>query len=119
MRPPGFSAGRDSHEAFLAKVLDHCNCEVCDRHLTRADVVSVRRSESMWLISVVCSSCQARGLIFVLIKDGSALLGSPEPEAPEPRDAGREGVSLDDCQQFHEFLRTFDGGFTELFREGD
>ena len=107
-------SGRDGHEAFLAKILDHCTCEVCSRPLTRSDVVAVRRSEAMWLINVVCSSCQSRGLIFVLIKDAAAVRGGVDLESGAP--PADDTVTPEDCRALHDFLRAFDGDCLDLIR---
>jgi hypothetical protein len=106
--------GKDSHEAFLGKILDHCTCEVCSKPLTRADVVSVRRSDAMWLINIICSSCQARGLIFVLIKDAASVHDEADGEpVAEPLEGA---VTSDDCTALHEVLRTFDGDCQDLIQ---
>ena len=106
--------GRDSQEAFLAKILDHCTCEVCSKPLARADVVAVRRSDSMWLINIVCTACEARGLVFVLIRDAASMLDGEEIAAGAPET--HEAVTLDDCRALHEFFRTFDGDCLDLIR---
>ncbi len=114
------------------KVIDRMRrCGICHHEFVPDDIKVVSRRPAVWTMVVECDECHARSFVAAMLQDGdptearealqhlseepgfemgaAAALHHPVIDSAPPIDS-------DDVLDMHEFLRNFDGDFTELFR---
>jgi hypothetical protein len=102
-------------------------CSICHRSFEPDDVHVLSRKPDVWMMVVHCVDCHARNFVAALIGDGDTAAARMalrrlsaehsdniieiDPEAEAPGDP----VSVDEVVEMHEFLKSFDGDFKDLF----
>ena len=93
-------------------------CGVCGKKYELADIKILDHEDSLWFLSVSCSSCGTRGLIAAVVRDGDvAEVIDDLTEAERDVFAKNEAIAVDDVLDMHTFLDGFEGDFKSLFPE--
>lgn len=101
-------------EKTVKKLLSSMQCGGCGQHCEPTDVDILGHQEDVWIISVYCPSCNSRGLVTVVIKEGEESEAASELTEVE-KSGFSTPVSADDVIDMHIFLKDFDGDFSSLF----
>lgn len=112
-----FPAGQ---EQKLKQLISGYRCHVCRRCFERDHVRLAARHEQLWIVSVRCSLCRNQQVFWIALKDnqGEAILHDVSDPKPDSRDEELDSmppVTSDDVLEMHEFLRSFNGDFRQLF----
>jgi hypothetical protein len=99
----------------VVSVLEQCSN--CKHQYSLEDARVIERQGELWVLSVRCSHCDAQAYVAAVV-DGeeTEIDGISEPVETDSDGAAEESVSVDDVLDLHEFLETFDGDFSALFR---
>jgi hypothetical protein len=109
-----FPAGQ---ERLLRQIVSQYRCQKCRRSFEREHVRIAARQDQLWIVSVRCSRCRTQQTFYVQLKDREQ--GFTElrdlTEAEEEHFAEMQPVTGDDVLDMHEFLKSFNGDFKNLF----
>jgi hypothetical protein len=103
-------------ERLLKELVSTFRCPVCRRTFEGEHVRVAARHEDLWVVSVRCRLCRNQQVFWVAVKDlraESILRDVSEDE--EEQFAAMSPVTGDDVLDMHQFLRTFNGNFQDLF----
>ncbi len=104
-------------EKLIKKLMTSIKCGSCGDYYTPDEVEVLGHSGDMWFLKALCSACHTQCLVAAIIKETQA----PEvvidlTEAELAKFATKDKVSTDDLLRVHNFLKDFDGNFSDLFR---
>jgi hypothetical protein len=106
---------RADQERLVKDLVGTFRCPVCRRGFQDEHVRVAARHEQLWIVSVRCRTCRNQQVFWIALKE-SETLGSDEIEEIDLEYLA-EGtpVCADDVLDMHEFLKSFNGDFAELF----
>ncbi len=104
---------------FIKHLIASIRCSVCHHLYEPDDIYVIDHRDDLWVMAVVCTQCQTRGLIFAIIREISKdeFLTELTPEEWE-RFQEMPDIETDDVLDVHKFLRDFSGDLEDLLREG-
>ena len=106
-------------ESLIKKVIASMECKVC-RQFYNADNIDVIGHEGeLWFLRVSCSACRVQHLIAAVIKEDKApvvITDLTEVELDKFRNVGV--LTADEMLDIHNFLKDFEGDFSQLFNQG-
>jgi hypothetical protein len=103
-------------ENVIKRVMTSMKCGVCGQRYESANVSVLGRQEDLWFLKVFCSACHTQYLVAAVIKKGRApevITDLTRVEVNKFKSAG--GLTADEVLDMHNFLKTFDGDFSQLF----
>ena len=108
-----FPAGQ---EQKLKQLISSYRCHVCRRCFERDHVRLAARHEQLWIVSVRCSLCRNQQVFWIALKDeGQESILHDDSDIEDTEFAGLPPLTSDDVLDMHEFLRSFNGDFQQLF----
>jgi len=106
-------------EGLIKKVIASMECRAC-RQFYNADNIDVIGHEGeLWFLRAFCSTCRVQHLIAVVIKEDRApvvITDLTEAELDKFRNVGV--LTADEMLDIHNFLKDFEGDFSQLFSQG-
>jgi hypothetical protein len=109
-------------------------CRVCHRHHEDDDVQVISQNPDVWMMVVECPDCHTRSFVAAVVDekqadDAKIALRHLAGEQHEIRRAKRQDtatnsadpsdpVTVEDVDEMHDFLDTFNGDFKSLFAKG-
>jgi len=76
--------------------------------------------KDLWFFSAFCSSCKTKSLVAVIVKDMKPpKLVTDLAEEELSGFAEREEVTADEVIDMHNFLKSYNGDFSDLFTCGE
>jgi len=106
-------------ENLLRKLITTIKCSLCGKRYDKGDIKVMGHKEEFWFFSAYCSNCKTRSLVTIIVKDGKPpelVTDLTEKEMRAFED--REEVTADEVIDMHNFLKSFDGDFGNLFASG-
>jgi len=105
-------------ESLIKKLLTSVKCSTCGQHYLAESIDILGHEEGLWFLSISCSSCQTQYLVAAIIEEDRA----PEvitdlSEAELDRFSNMDRLTPDDMLDMHNFLKDFDGKFSQLFSQ--
>ena len=103
-------------EIFIKRLMASMKCGVCGQHYEVDNVRVLGHHEDLWFLRAVCSACHTQCLVAAVIKEGGVpevITDLAETEPDKFRDVG--AVTADEVLDMHNFLKDFDGDFSQLF----
>ena len=103
-------------EIFIKRLMASMKCGVCGQHYEVDNVRVLGHHEDLWFLRAVCSACHTQCLVAAVIKEGEApevITDLAETELDKFRNVG--AVTADEVLDMHNFLKDFDGDFSQLF----
>jgi hypothetical protein len=91
-------------------------CSVCGQRYESGNINVLGHQEDLWFLRVSCSACHTQYLVAAVVREGRApevITDLTEAELDKFMNAGR--VTADEVIDMHNFLRNFDGDFSQLF----
>ena len=103
-------------ESLIKKLITSVKCNVCGQHYKAGDVDVLSHEEDLWFLRVSCPDCDTHYLLAAIIKESRA----PEvitdlTETELQRFGNMDSPIPDDVLDTHNFLKDFDGDFSQLF----
>jgi len=104
-------------ERLIKRLIATIKCGTCGQNYREDQVEIVEHDDDVWFLNVYCSCCQVKSLVAAVIKR------EKEPEAVDDLTGAEvarfqhiDAVSGDDMLDMRDFLKSFDGDFSSLFR---
>ena len=103
------------NEGIIKKLMSSVKCAVCGQPYEEDDIKILGHQEDLWFLRVSCSVCHTRCLAAAVIKEDRA----PEvitdlTEAEQKKFSNMARLTADEVIDMHNFLKTFDGSFSQL-----
>lgn len=105
-------------QAMLREIVARVKCALCGHHFRVNDIRVLGRRGNAWAMRVACPTCRAQALLFA-VADRRATQTLYSDLAPDEwaRFQDRPPISTDDVIAFHEYIRAYDGDFSEILDE--
>ena len=105
-------------ESLIKKLVASVKCSVCGQHYEAGNIDVLGHEEDLWFLRVSCSACNTQYLVAAIIREGRV----PEvitdlTEAELDRFRNMDKLTPDDVLDMHNFLKDFDGAFSQLFSQ--
>lgn len=105
--------GEGRYPELLKRLLSELKCPVCKASYKGGDFNLVTQQGEMWVIRVRCPRCGVEGVIFAMVSEGKTSTGELTP-AEVKKFKKMPPISADEVLETYEFLKGFQGDFTEL-----
>jgi len=105
-------------EGFIRRLMTSVKCGACGQRYGIDNINVIGHYEDLWLLSAFCPTCNAQCLVAAVVKEGKVpqlITDLTEVELDKFRNAS--GLTADDILDMHNFLKDFDGGFSQLFSQ--
>ena len=106
-------------ESFIIRLIASIKCSVCGQPYDVDNITVLGRQEDLWFLSASCPACHTRCLVAAVIREGrlpEVTTDLTKAELDRFRNMSR--VTTDDVLDMHNFLKGFDGDFSQLFSQG-
>ena len=109
-------------EDVIKGLMASLECDVCGECYGIDNIDILGHEEDLWFLMVICPACQTQCLITVVIREGGmpqVITDLTEVELDRFRKVGV--LTADEVLDVHNFLKDFDGDFSQLFgqKEGE
>lgn len=105
-------------ENLIKRLMSSIKCSACGQRYEIDNIDVLGHQEDLWFLRVFCSTCRTQCLVVVVIKEGrvpEVITDLTKVELDKFRNAGM--VSADEVLDMHNFLKNFDGDFSQLFSQ--
>ena len=102
-------------ERLVRRLMALLKCESCGQQYEAYDIDVIGHREDLWFLRVSCSSCHSQCLVAAVIKQEKipgAVTDLTKVEMGKFKD--EDAVGVDDVLNMHDFLKDFDGDFSQL-----
>ncbi len=101
-------------ERLIKKLMTSMKCDSCGQHYEMSGIDIIGHREDLWFLRVFCPACHTRCLVAAVVKESrvSGVVAGPGEEAPDR--FGKSTIDVDDVLGMHDFLKDFDGDFSQL-----
>ena len=103
-------------EEYMKDFISGLHCGFCGEQCLPDNIDLMEHNGDQWVFSVFCNSCKKQGYVTAILKKGEEPGFHPELTMEELNKFGIP-VSSDEILDMHNFLKEFDGDFSELFPE--
>lgn len=103
-------------ESLIKRLMASIKCGVCGHRYEVDNINVLSHDQDLWFLSAICLACHTRCLIAAIISEGKApevITDLTEAELSRFRNAAK--LTADDVLEMHNFLKNFDGDFSQLF----
>ncbi len=107
--------GKSELYELLKQIVAQVPCSVCSQPFDMHDIHVLGRRGDVWMLTVHCTNCDTRGLVFAQMEaEGIAVYESElEPDEQEWFES-LPPIGVDDVLDAHRFLRDFEGDVYDL-----
>jgi len=103
---------------MIREIVARVRCAVCRHHFRASDVQILGRRGNAWAMRVACPMCRTQALLFAVLTERAAQTIYSDLTPDEwGRFKDRPPISLDDVIAFHEYIRAYEGDFSEILDE--
>ena len=105
-------------KSFIKKLMTSIKCGACGQQYDGDNINVLAHEDYVWFLRASCPACHTKCLIVALIKEGETpevITDLTEAELDKLRDVG--APTPDDMLDMHNFLKAFDGDFSQLFTQ--
>jgi hypothetical protein len=105
-------------EGLIKRLMSSIKCGVCGQHYEVDDINVLGHQEDLWFLSALCPACHTQCLVAAVIREGKVpefITDLTEAELDRFRNAGK--LTANEVLDMHNFLKDFDGDFSQLFRQ--
>ena len=103
-------------ENLIKRLMASIKCSVCGQHYETDNISVLGHQEELWFLRVSCSVCHNQYLVAAIIKEGrmpELVTDLTEAELDRFRNVGVP--TADEMLDVHNFLKNFNGDFSQLF----
>ena len=105
-------------QAMIRQIVARVKCAVCHHSFRANDIQILGRRGNAWAMRVACPMCRTQALLFAVLTERAAqTLYSDLTPDEWTRFKDRPPISMDDVIAFHEYMRAYDGDFSEILDE--
>jgi len=103
---------------IIKRVASSMKCRSCGQHYRTNNIDILGHHEDYWFLSMFCPVCQSQSLVAAVVKEDKVVqLTTDLTEAESGRFSEMDRVSGNDVLDMHNFLKSFDGDFSEVFSQ--
>lgn len=106
-------------EGLIKRLMASIKCGVCGQRYEVDNINVLGHQEDLWFLSASCPACHTRCLVAAVIREDrlpEVTTDLTKAELDRFRNVSR--VTTDDVLDMHNFLKGFDGDFSQLFSQG-
>jgi hypothetical protein len=103
-------------EGLIKRLMASIKCGVCGHRYEVDNINVLSHDQDLWFLSASCLACHTRCLIAAIVREGKVpevITDLTEAELVRFRNTGK--LTADDVLEMHNFLKNFDGDFSQLF----
>ena len=103
-------------EGLVKRAIASMKCGVCSQRYEADNISVLGHQEDLWFLRVFCSACHTQYLVAAVIKEGKVpevITDLSDAELDKFRKAGK--LTADEMLDMHNFLKDFNGDFSQLF----
>jgi len=104
-------------EKFIKRLMASMKCDSCGQHYEMYNIDVIGHREDLWFLKVLCSACHTQCLVAAVVKEDripEAVTDLARAELDKFKD---NVIEADDVLNIHNFLKNFDGDFSQLFSQ--
>ena len=105
-------------EGLIKRLMASIKCGVCGQGYEVGNINVLGHHEDLWFLSAFCPACHTRCLVAAVIKEGrvpEVITDLTEAELDKFKNEG--SLTADEVLDMHDFLKDFDGEFSQLFSQ--
>ena len=103
-------------ESLIKKLVASVKCSVCGQRYKAGNIDVLGHEEDLWFLRVSCPACNTQYLMAAIIReDGVSEVITDLTEAELDRFRNMDRLIPDDVLDMHNFLKDFDGDFSQIF----
>ena len=103
---------------FIKRLMTSMKCATCGQHYSIDSVNVLGHEEELWFLRAVCSACNTQCLVAAVIKESNVSEDAVDlTEVELDRFKNVDKITADDLLDIHDFLKEFDGNFSQLFSQ--
>jgi len=103
-------------EGVVKKLVTSMTCDVCGQFYELDNVDIIGRNKDLWFLKVSCSRCSSEALVAASIdRSRSSKFVSDLSAMEVEKFKDMQALTTDEMLDMHNFLRDFQGNFSELF----
>ncbi len=105
-------------ESLIKKLVASVKCNVCGQRYEADNIDVIGHEEDLWFLRVSCPACNTQYLVAAIIREDKVtevITDLTETELDRFRNMDRP--TPDDVLDMHNFLKDFDGAFSQLFSQ--
>jgi len=106
-------------ESIIKELMSSMKCSVCGQRYELGNIKILGHEEHLWLLRIACSSCHTQYLVAAGIRKdrmNEAITDLTDVELEKFKNSGIP--SSDEVLDMHNFLKNFNGDFSQLFQKG-
>jgi len=105
-------------ERLIKRLIATIKCGTCGQNYQEDQVEIVENNDDVWFLNVFCSCCQVKSLVAAVIKREKKTDAVNDLSGAEvARFQHIDIVDGDDMLDMREFLKGFNGDFSDLFQK--
>jgi len=105
-------------ESLIKKLVASVKCSVCQQRYKVGNIDILGHENDLWFLRVSCPACDTQYLVAAIIREDrvtEVITDLTETELDRFRNMDR--LTPDDVLDMHNFLKDFDGAFSQLFSQ--
>jgi len=102
-------------ERLIKRLMTSMKCDSCGHHYEAYNVDVIGHREDLWFLRVLCSACHAQCLVAAVVKEDRVLRAATDLTKAELHKFRDNMIEVDDVLIMHNFLKEFNGDFSQLF----
>ena len=105
-------------ESLIKKLVASVKCSVCQQRYKVGNIDVLGHENDLWFLRVSCPACDTQYLVAAIIREDrvtEVITDLTETELDRFRNMDR--LTPDDVLDMHNFLKNFDGAFSQLFSQ--
>lgn len=102
-------------DRLVKRLMASMKCDSCGQHYEVYNIEVLDHREDMWFLRVRCSTCHTQCLVAAVVREDKmpeVVTDLTEAELEKFRD---NVIEADDVLNVYNFLKDFDGDFSQLF----
>ena len=103
---------------LIKKIMASMKCGVCGQHYMVDNIKVLGHHEDLWFLRAFCLACNTQFLVAAVIREGKAPEIITDLTKAELHKFNNIDVpTTDDMLDMHNFLKEFDGDFSQTFNQ--
>ncbi len=105
-------------ESLIKKLVASVKCSVCQQRYKVGNIDVLGHENDLWFLRVSCPACDTQYLVAAIIREDRVTeVITDLTETELDRFGNMDRLTPDDVLDMHNFLKDFDGAFSQLFSQ--
>lgn len=103
-------------ESLIKKLMTAIKCTVCGKSYEAEHIDVLGNQEDLWFLKALCPACRSEFIVAVMVQEGEGPNHTTDlTEAELAKFSNAAPLTEDDTLDMHNYLKNFDGDFSEIF----